>query len=135
MATDTTWNQATPDQPHSCGTMAEYSRQHDAYFCPACDVWLSPACACDCEDHKDCAFDCGIRPDSPSDKPMTHFEKSIELLRRLHAETELHGNESASADGIRDQLDEFWYQLTGEECDLWRQESERLLVEREKTDG
>lgn len=63
MPFDHTWD-LNPSKPHTCGGTVEYNEWHDAYFCRACDEWLSEPCSA--TDHSECGFDCETRPEKPS---------------------------------------------------------------------
>jgi len=47
-----------------CGSRRIYHSDYDAYFCPACNVWVEHTC-----NDKPCAF-CGKRPDKPLPNPI-----------------------------------------------------------------
>ena len=42
-----------------CGATASYSKEHDALYCPVCNMWLEDDCG-----EEDCEF-CVGRPESP----------------------------------------------------------------------
>ena len=43
-----------------CGRRSRLCMRHDAYYCPACDIWLEPVCG-----SERCKF-CAARPERPS---------------------------------------------------------------------
>jgi hypothetical protein len=47
--------------PNGCGGTLRYCFEHDASYCPGCDVWTEKACS-----GAACEY-CGERPERPSD--------------------------------------------------------------------
>lgn len=59
------WSAVHPDEPHDCGGEVGYNNFFDAYFCSACDLWLTEPCGA--KDHSHCGYDCWLRPAKPSE--------------------------------------------------------------------
>jgi len=67
MATDDAPRMKIRVREHECGEAQGYNALYDAFFCAACNVWVSPPCGA--ADHDECIFDCAGRPEKPSEVP------------------------------------------------------------------
>lgn len=71
------WSEAHPGRPHSCGGDVDYNDFFDAYFCPACDLWLTDPCGA--TDHSHCGYDCWLRPSKPSEMTLEQLKPETGL--------------------------------------------------------